>query len=192
MTQPVGNFVVLQGPRQWEAAWPRASRDFSEGRLFHRKMFLCWNLKHSMGMCWFGHHLFWKPGRHEGWLAGQPTRVGGSQPAQPEAPRAYRSNNACEPSPINYFYQNVRHTFIKIFKRCLGFKRLKNGNINPLSSGIHIRAKRLQFSKPSAKKKKGQGMNSLSQLQYFTTMPKTLTGLFVREAWLIDLKNPNN
>jgi len=85
------------------------------------------------------------------------------------------------PLALNYFYQNVRHTFMKIFKRCVGFKRLKKGNINPLSSGIHIRARRLQSLKPSAKKK-SQGMNSLSQLQYFTTMPKTLTGLFVREA----------
>lgn len=140
------------GPQAWEAAWPRASRDFSEGRLFHRKMLLCWNLKHSMGMCWFGHHLCWKPGRREG-LAGQPARVRGSRPAQPGAPRVCRNNNACETPPINYFYQNVRHTFIKIFKRCVGFKRLKKGNINPLSSGIHIRARRLQFLKPSAKKK---------------------------------------
>lgn len=57
--------------------------------------------------------------------------------------------------PLQYFYQNVCHGSIKIFKRCIGFKRLKKGNTNPLSSGIHIRARKLQFLKPSTKKTPG-------------------------------------
>lgn len=88
-TQPAGNFVVPLGPMHGKLL---DCRDFSEERLFHRKMLLCWNPKHSTGMCWFV-----SAGNQANMKTVEPVRVHGSWPAQPGAPRAYRSNNVCEP-----------------------------------------------------------------------------------------------
>lgn len=77
-TQPAGNFVVPLAPRHGKLL---DCRDFSEERLFHRKMLLCWNLKQSTGMCWFECCFCWKPGQYEdcpasegSWQLASPTR----------------------------------------------------------------------------------------------------------------------
>lgn len=109
-TQPAGNFVVPLGPTHGKLL---DCRDFSEERLFHRKMLLCWNLKHSTGMCWFEQFLMettpiWRLSSQWGLMAaGQSNQ---ELPGHTEA-------TMCVSPRINYFYQNVWWAFIKILKR---------------------------------------------------------------------------
>lgn len=77
-TQPAGNFFVPLGPRHGKLL---DCRDFSKKRLFHRKMLLSWNLKHSIGMCWYEYCFCWKRGQYEdcpaseaSWQLASPTR----------------------------------------------------------------------------------------------------------------------